>query len=75
MISDANSYELQMRLMQEAIIQTLSRGIERTTRFPMNGYRRRIYFEGMAQLGRDLDLLASATALLVRASGRDLEGG
>jgi hypothetical protein len=75
MIPEAQKYELQMQLMHEAIIQILSRGIERTTRFPMNGYRRRIYFEGMARLGNDLDLLASAAALLVRAAGCDLEAG
>ena len=75
MRSEARDYELQMQLMQEAILQTLSRGIDRTTRFPMNGYRRRIYFEGMARLGDELNLLASAAALLLRTAGRDLEAG
>ncbi len=75
MMPEAQSHELQMQFMHEAILQVLSRGIERTTRFPMNGYRRRIYFEGMARLGNDLDLLASAAALLVRTAGRDLEAG
>ena len=73
MMPEAQSYELQMQLMHEAILQVLSRGIERTTHFPMNGYRRRIYFEGLARLGNDLDLLASAAALLVRTAGHDLE--
>ena len=75
MMSEAQTYELHMQLMEEAILQVLSRGIERTTRFPMNGYRRRIYFEGMARLGDELNLLASAAALLVRTAGRDLETG
>jgi hypothetical protein len=75
MMSEAQSYELQMQLMHEAILQVLSRGLARTTRFPLNGYRRRIYFEGMALVGSELNLLASAAALLVRTAGRDLEAG
>ena len=75
MMPEAQNYEPQMQFMHEVILQVLSRGIDRTTRFPLNGYRRRIYFEGMAQLGSELNLLASAAALLVRTAGRDLEGG
>ncbi len=74
-MTEDDHYELQMQLMHEAVLQLLSRGIERTTRFPQNGYRRRIYFEGMARLGEDLSLVASAAAFLVRAAGNDLQTG
>ena len=66
-------FDRHMQLMQEAVLALLSRGIERTARFPQNGYRRRIYFEGMALLGEDLTLLARAAAALVRTSGADLQ--
>ena len=69
----ADPYELHMQLMHEAILGLLSRGIERTTRLPLNGYRRRIYFEGMARLGEDLTLISAAAAVLIRTNGADLE--
>jgi hypothetical protein len=72
---DDEHYEQQMQLMQEAVIQMLSRAIERTTKFPQNGYRRRLYFESMARLGEDLSLLSSAAGLLVRSAGEDLQSG
>jgi hypothetical protein len=71
---DDGRHEQQMQLMQETVIQLLSRAIERTTRFPQNGYRRRLYFEGMSRLGEDLSLIASAAACLVRDAGQDLSG-
>lgn len=74
MTADDKRYELQMQLMHETVLELLSRGLERTTRFPQNGYRRRIYFEGLVQLGTDLSLIASAAALLVRYAGKDLQG-
>ena len=72
---DDDRYELQMQLMHEAVLQLLSRAMERTTRFPQNGYRRRTYFEGMAQLGEHLSLVSSAAAVLVRTAGHDLQAG
>ena len=74
-MNDDDRYELQMQLMHETVLQLLSRAMERTTRFPQNGYRRRTYFEGMAQLGEDLSLVSSAAAVLVRTAGRDLQTG
>jgi hypothetical protein len=71
----ADTYEMQMQLMHEAVLGLLSRAIERTTRFPQNGYRRRIYFEGLARLGEDLTLISAAAAALVRTAGGDLETG
>jgi hypothetical protein len=73
-MTENDRYELQMQLMHETILQLLSRGIKRTTRIPKNGYRRRIYFEGMARLGEELSLIASAAACLVRTAGEDLQG-
>ena len=72
---DDGRYETHLQLMQENLIQILSRAIERTTRFPLNGYRRRLYFEGLARLGDDIHLPASAAALLVRTAGEDIQGG
>jgi len=66
-------YELQMQLLHETVLQLLSRGVERTIQFPQNGYRRRIYFEGMARLADDLSLVSAAAAALVRVAGRDIE--
>lgn len=74
-MTEQDRYELQMQFMHETVIQLLSRGIERTTKFPLNGYRRRIYFEGMARLGEELSLVASAAAVLIRTAGHDLQAG
>ena len=71
---DDDRYEQQMQLMQETVIQLLSRAMERTARFPQNGYRRRLYFEGMSRLGEDLSLIGTAGAYFVRDAGRDLSG-
>jgi len=71
---DDDRHEQQMQLMQETVIQLLSRAIERTTRFPQNGYRRRLYFEGMSRLGEELSLIGSAAAYFVRDAGQDLSG-
>jgi hypothetical protein len=65
-------HEAQIPWMHESVLQILSRGIERTTRFPQNGYRRRLYFEGLARLGEDLTLIAAAAAALTRINGSDL---
>jgi len=73
-MSDDDRYETQMQLMHETVLGLLSRGIERTVSFPRNGYRRRIYFEGMARLADDLSLISSAAAVLVRTAGRDIQG-
>jgi len=72
---DDDGYEQQMQLMQETVIQLLSRAIERTTKFPQNGYRRRLYFEGMSRLGEDLSLIGATAAYFVRNAGQDLSGG
>ena len=74
-MADDERYELQMQLMHETVLLLLSRGMERTMNFPQSGYRRRIYFEGMARLSDDLSLVASAAAVLVRTAGRDLQAG
>ena len=74
-MTEEERYELLMQLMHETAIQLLSRGMERAVRFPVNGYRRRIHFEGMARLAEDLALLSSAAAVLVRTAGQDLQGG
>ena len=66
-------YELQMQLLHETVLQLLSRAVERTTHFPQNGYRRRIYFEEMTRLADDLSLVSAAAAALVRVAGRDIE--
>lgn len=68
-------YEQQMQLMHGAVLDLLSRGMTRTTRFPKNGYRRRLYFEGIAILAADLKQVALTAAILVRTSGQDLQGG
>jgi hypothetical protein len=67
-------YELHMQMMHEAIIQEFSRGLERAARLPQNGYRRKLYFEGVACLGESITLLAAAAAQLVRLAGKDLQG-
>ena len=72
---DDDRYEQQMQLMQETVIQLLSRAIERTARFPQNGYRRRLYFEGMSRLGEELSLIGATATYLVRDAGQDLSGG
>jgi hypothetical protein len=71
---EPDHYETQMQLMHETVLALLSRGLERTVSFPQNGYRRRIYFEGMARLAEDLNLISSAAAVLVRTAGRDIQG-
>ena len=71
----ADPNEMQMQLMHEAVLGLLSRALEPTTRFPENGYRRRIYFKGMARMGEDLTLISAAAAALVRTAGADLETG
>jgi hypothetical protein len=63
-----------MQLMHEAIIYEFSRGLERAAHIPQNGYRRKLYFEGMVHLGESIALLASAAAQLVRLAGKDLQG-
>ena len=74
MMPEYERYELHLQFMHETVLQLLSRGIERTTKIPQNGYRRRIYFEGMARLGEELSLVASMAAFLVRNAGEDLRG-
>lgn len=59
--------------LHEAILALLSRALERSTRFPQNGYRRRQYFEGMATIASDVDLLSRAAAALIRIAGSDLQ--
>jgi len=73
-MSDDDRYETQMQTMHETVLTLLTRGIERTVNFPQNGYRRRLYFEGMARLADDLSLISSAAAVLVRTAGRDIQG-
>ena len=73
MSASPDSYELHVQLMHEAILLQFSRGLERCSRFPQNGYRRRLYFEGMARLGEDISLLAWAAARLVHLAGKDLQ--
>ena len=70
---ERDQYELQMQLMHETVLRLLSRGVERTTLFPQNGYRRRLYFEGMARLAEDLGVVASAATILVRTAGLDIQ--
>lgn len=65
--------EYQVQGLHEAILALLSRALERSTRFPQNGYRRRQYFEGMAAIADDLDLLSRAAATLIRIAGSDLQ--
>lgn len=73
-MSEDDRHETQMQVMHETVLVLLSRGMERTVSFPQNGYRRRVYFEGMARLADDLSLISSAAAVLVRTAGRDIQG-
>lgn len=68
-------YELQMQFMHEALTEILGRGVKRCAALPLNGYRRRIHFEGLAILGEEITLIAQGAALFVRIAGHDLEGG
>jgi hypothetical protein len=63
---------VQVKLMHEAVINLLSRAMDRTMRFPQNSYRQRLYFEGIALLGEDLTIVATAAAALTRLYDTDL---
>jgi hypothetical protein len=65
--------EDQLQAMHEATLLLMRRALERSAHFPLNGYRRRIYFEGIALLARDLDLIASAASAIVRITGQDIQ--
>ncbi len=70
-----DTYEVHMQQMNEAIVLHLSTGLERAFHIPQSGYRRRIYFEGMARLGDSISLLAMAAAHLVQLAGKDIQTG
>ena len=74
MRSPEDRHEVHMQLMHETIIQEFSRGLERAAHLPQNGYRRKRYFEGLAQLGESIALFGAAAAQLVRLAGKDLQG-
>jgi hypothetical protein len=68
-------YELKMQLMHEAILEVLSRGIERNIRSTPKRLPQTALFRGVGALPDDLDVIATAAATLVRVSGNDLQTG
>ena len=75
MTDEAMRYELQMQFMQETLTEMLTRALRRCSALPLNGYRRRIHFEGLAILAEEISLVARGAALFVKVAGKDLEGG
>jgi len=67
-------YELQAKFMNEALVEMLNRGLQRCASLPLNGYRRRLHFEGMSILAEEISLIARGAAVFVRIAGRDLQG-
>ena len=63
MTDSANALRAPNAVHDEALIGILGRGMKRCAALPLNGYRRRIHFEGLAVLGEEITLIAQGASL------------